>query len=97
MMGQVRIYNTICWKAYMMDEQGERMTLEPWSGNTIDYEGESDEGTLYELPESCEVAEMNSGSLGIYQHNKYVNFFSKNGIPKLILTNGEIVSLEKVR
>lgn len=94
-MSQVRIYNTVCWKAYMMSEQGERMTLEPWSGNNEDYAGESDEGTLYELPEGCKVTETVTGSIGIYKGNTYCDFFSENGVP-MILLDGQFVELEKV-
>ncbi|MEG1459725.1 MAG: hypothetical protein RSJ40_10520 [Acetivibrio sp.] len=94
MMNQVRIYNTICYKAYMMSEQGEYMSLEPWGKNTPYYEGESDNGTLYELPEGCSVAKSQGGSLEIYSGNVHCLFSSKNGIPKIYL-NGEIVSLKK--
>jgi hypothetical protein len=94
-MNQVKIYNTICYKAYMMDEQGERLTLEPWSGNTVDYEGESDEGTFYELPEGCVVARTVSGELEIFNGIKHCPFFSENGKPKIILRN-EIITLRKV-
>lgn len=93
-MNQIKVYNTICYRAYMMEEMGRYLTLEPWTGNSTDYEGESDEGTLYNLPEGCELSRNNFGTLCIYNGNDYCEFFSENGVP-MILLNGEPVVLEK--
>ena len=66
-MKPIKLYKITITKAYMMSEQGEKFSLEPWSGNNVDYSGYDDGGNDYLLPDDYEVLECKGGMLEIYR------------------------------
>jgi hypothetical protein len=66
----VKLYIITCTKAYRMDEQGTRVSLEPWQSNSIYYDGYDDGGHDYILPDGYHVARANDEMLHIYRRDK---------------------------
>ena len=95
MSNTVKIYKTTCTKGYSIHEQGIGFTLEPWSGDTADYEGYSDDGTLYELPEGYEVSETAEGIPAIYKDTIYCDLTNECDSPVLVTHEG-YTTLRKV-
>ena len=84
-MSTATIYKVTCTKAYMMSEQGTRYSLQPWIGNTVDYEGYDDGGSTYALPDGYEVAECNGGTLELYDpQGKRVEILDDHGHPAIV-------------
>jgi hypothetical protein len=88
----VTIYKIEVMESYQMDERGTCYSLEPWSGDNIDYKGRDDGGKLYILPKEYEVAENNMGTRSIYRRDngQHVDLTGYKERPALVdITGGE--------
>jgi hypothetical protein len=84
-MSTVKIYKVTITKGYMMREQGEGFSLNPWNGNNVDYEGFDDGGKEYILPEGYEIATGNDEQQHIYDANgNYCELVKYNNCPAII-------------
>jgi hypothetical protein len=66
-MSSIKIFKITVTRGYRADEQGSRYSLEPWSGDNIDYSGYDDGGTDYILPDEYELGEDITGALRVYR------------------------------
>lgn len=95
-LNTIRLYKTTLTKAYTMCEQGVSYSLEPFESNGY-YEGYSDEGTEYLLPEGISLEMSNGCTLEFYKGEKHYSLvMGKNGEPELCGSQ-EIIKLREVK
>lgn len=85
-MQTVKIYKIYCNKSFGMLKRDTWYCLEPWSGNTSDYDGSDDGGKDYIIPDGFTVSKGNDNMLHFYDsNNNYCKLTTEFGKPAIMI------------